>query len=63
MIDEKIINEVKSQLWSHLQYLVGRIEELQRTGQTIRSWDWLGDQYKFCKSEVVYWKRVAESVK
>ena len=52
------MNEVKAQLWSHLQYLIGRIEEVQRTWHIVKDWNWLGDQYRFCKSEIRFWKEL-----
>ena len=52
------MNEVKAQLWSHLQYLIGRIEEVQSVWYTVKKWNWLGDQYRFCKSEIMFWKEL-----
>ena len=56
-MDEKTLNEIKSQLWDHLQYLIGRIGELSQMRHAVNRWDWLGDQYDFCKSEIAYWKK------
>ena len=65
------INEIKKQLWEHLQYLKGRLEELSTLGiipydnewEIIRGvgkrnrW-WLIDQLYFCRDEIEYWKNI-----
>ena len=55
----KELGEVKSQLWDHLDYLIERIHELNQEGHTVRTRDWLGDQYYFCKTEIEYWKSLS----
>jgi len=58
-MNTKEINEVKAQLWNHLQYLIGRIEELSREGRIVRDRDWLGEQYIFCKNEIEFWNNIS----
>lgn len=67
-MNEEILNEIKTQLWGHLQYLMGKIEEMRKEGYVIRTEqiiDQLGvrrrghfllDQYLFCKGEIEFWR-------
>lgn len=68
------INEVKHQVWNHLQSLLGRVEELKKTKNVplriqtekiknlgVRGVTWVLDQVIFCRSEVEYWKKLCEN--
>lgn len=69
-MNERIINGIKSQLWSHLQDLRGRVEEVRKLGYclgsefiidqlgTQRKGHFLLDQYLFCTSEIGFWKEL-----
>jgi len=68
-MDEKAVNEIKAQLWSCLQHIRGRIDELVKAGVFIRPSEWwvdrggvernsrwLIDQLLFCQGEIEEWK-------
>ena len=65
------INEVKSQLWSHLQDIKGRLDELSEQGiiPHANEWEdiwgigkrhrwWLVDQLYAVRDEIEYWKNI-----
>ena len=68
------INEVKHQTWNHLQHLLGRVEELRKSGHGptrekteragnlgVRGVTWPLDQVVFCREEIKYWKEMCEN--
>jgi len=66
------VEEIKTQLWTYLQWLRGRIEELNKLGiypsDNLREWEqtswgrrnrwFLVDQLYYCRDEIEYWKKI-----
>ena len=70
-MNRKQVNEIKNQLWDHLQYLRSRVAKLreidifpqEREWADIRfigrrnGW-WVLDQIYFCREEIEWWKGI-----